>query len=370
MSQRRRSIILTVATLALLALPAVAQEPIQQSLDPSRALAHWTEARLAAAKPLALEPGDARPPGAAPAERGLEVSQSWAASPPTRTIPAGLATRLYHPAPAADAGPEAALETRDQGGGKAPFSSSQLVPLDADFFFPYAAVGKLFFEIPGVGPRFCSAAVIARRLIVTAAQCIHSGTPFPGFFTDLVFAPAYRDGEAFGFWPATSATLPTSWVNGGGVLPHPNDFAVIELDELLVDGSFERIGDLLGWLGWKLNALKKNHVHMLGYPENLDGGEVMHQVTAQIKKHTLATNTSTAGSDMRGGAGGGPWIQNFGFRSVGQQVPGGDASFNQVVGVSSFVTLPSSQKLMGSSMLNATFSSVFNNACNRQPGNC
>jgi len=244
------------------------------------------------------------------------------------------------------------------------------VPLDADFFFPYAVVGKLFFEIPGVGPRFCSAAVIARRLIVTAAQCIHSGTPFPGFFTDLVFAPAYRDGEAFGFWPATAATLPTSWVNGGGGLPHPNDFAVIELDEILVDGSFERIGDLLGWLGWKLNALKKNHVHMLGYPENLDGGEVMHQVTAQIKKHTLATNSSTAGSDMRGGAGGGPWIQNFGFRSVGQQVPGGDGSFNQVVGVTSFVTLPNSQKLVGSSMLNATFSSVFNNACNRQPGNC
>jgi V8-like Glu-specific endopeptidase len=367
MSQRRRSIILTVATLALLALPAVAQDPIQQSLDPGRSLAHWTEARLAAARPLALRAAEAPGPEAAPAERGNEVSQSRPASPPSQKIPAGLATRLYHPAPLA---PEAALDLRDKGGSNAQFSSSQLVPLDADFFFPYAVVGKLFFEIPGVGPRFCSAAVIARRLIVTAAQCIHSGTPFPGFFTDLVFAPAYRDGEAFGFWPATSATLPTSWVNGGGVLPHPNDFAVVELDEILVDGSFERIGDLLGWLGWKANALKKNHVHMLGYPENLDGGEVMHQVTAQIKKHTLANNTSTAGSDMRGGAGGGPWIQNFGFRSVGQQVPGGDGSFNQVVGVSSFFKLPSSQKLVGSSMLNATFVAVFNVACDNQPGNC
>jgi V8-like Glu-specific endopeptidase len=368
MSHRRFAITLTVATLALLALPAAAQEPIQQSLDPSRALAHWTEARLAAAKPFALESGDARPPGAAPAERGLEVSQSWAASPPRRTIPAGLATRLYHPAPAAgDAGPEAALETRDQGGGKAPFSSSQLVPLDADFFFPYAVVGKLFFEIPGVGPRFCSAAVIARRLIVTAAQCVHSGTPFPGFFTDFVFAPAYRDGEAFGFWPATNAFVPPTW---NGSLPHPTDFAIIELDDLPVDGSLERIGDLLGWLGWKTNALKKNHVHMLGYSENLDGGEVMHQVTAQIKKHTLASNTSTAGSDMRGGAGGGPWIQNFGFRSVGQQVPGGDGSFNQVVGVNSFIHLPNSQKLAGSSMLNNSFVNGFNLACASQSGNC
>lgn len=370
MSHRRFTIILTAAALALLALPAVAQEHVQESFDPSRTLAHWTAAKLAAAKPLALEARGV--PGAVPFERGHEVSRSWAASPPTRTLPAGLATRLYQPTPAAgDAGPEAALETRDQGGGKAPFSSSQLVPLDADLAYPYRTVGKLFFEIPGFGPVYCSAAVIARRLIVTAAQCIHSGTPFPGFFTNLVFVPAYFEGFApFGVWPATSATLPTSWVNGGGGLPHPHDFAVVELDEILFDGSFERIGDLVGWLGWRLNALKKNHVHMLGYPENLDGGEVMHQVTAQIKKHTLATNTSTAGSDMRGGAGGGPWIQNFGFRSVGQQVPGGDGSFNQVVGVSSFIQLPNTQKLVGSSMLNGTFGAVFDVACDRLPGNC
>ena len=73
---------------------------------------------------------------------------------------------------------------------------------------------------------------------------------------------------------------------------------------------------------------------------------------------------------MRGGAGGGPWIQNFGFRSVGQQVPGGDGSFNQVVGVNSFVKLPNSQKLVGSSMLNASFVNGFNQACANQPGNC
>lgn len=96
----------------------------------------------------------------------------------------------------------------------------------------------------------------------------------------------------------------------------------------------------------------------------------MHQVTAQIKKHNLTTNTSTAGSDLRAGAGGGPWIQNFGFRSVGQQVTGGDSAFNLVVGVSSFIQLPSTQKLVGSSMLNASFVNGFNQACANQAGNC
>lgn len=366
----RRSIVWSVAVaLLLLAAPLAAQETLSQRVDPDAALAYWTEAQFASAEPVSWKI-DERPVGdpATPEEREAQLERVWPSSLPSVDIPRPAPKRLFHPA--ADSA-EAAVEPRDSGRSKFQFSSSRLVPLDVDFFYPYITVGKLFFTIPGLGNASCSAAVIARRLILTAGHCVHSGTPSPGFFGNWVFVPGFRDGVApSGAWPATAVIVTGDWAFGGGTVPNPSDFAIIELDELLLEGTPFRIGDLLGWLGWKTKALKKNHVHIFGYPSNLDGGNKMHQVAAQLQKYTAGTNTTLVGSDMMQGSSGGPWVQNFGFPAAGQKVKGGNSQFNLIVGVTSFGPLSKKPKHAGSSMPDNRFSGLFGAACDITPGNC
>lgn len=370
----RRSIVWSVAVaLLLLAAPVAAQETLVQRVDAASSLAFWTEAQLAAAEPISWKISD-RPVGdpATPEERGAQLERVWPSSPPAVDLPRPAPKRLFHPPADAAGASEAAVEPRDAGTSKFQFSSSRLVPLDVDLFYPYITVGKLFFTIPGLGNASCTAAVIARRLILTAGHCVHSGTPSPGFFGNWVFVPGFRDGVApIGLWPATAVIVTGTWAFGGGTVPNPSDFAIIELDELLfTDDLFHPIGDVLGWLGWKINALKKNHVHIFGYPKNLDSGNKMHQVAAQLQKYTAGTNTTLVGSDMMQGSSGGPWVQNFGLPATGQKVKGGNTQFDLIVGVTSFGPLSKKPKLAGSSMPDSRFVSLFNNACGLSPGNC
>ena len=44
-------------------------------------------------------------------------------------------------------------------------------------------------------------------------------------------------------------------------------------------------GDILGWFGYKVNYLKNNHVTSLGYPNNLDRGEQLHEVIQSMNDH-------------------------------------------------------------------------------------
>lgn len=355
----------------LLALPAAAQDFLSEPLNPSAAHAFWTAERFQSAEPPAWKFQAPAAPEPAIEDRSGE-SREWPGSEPQVGALPYLSTRLFQPVSgnAAAAPPPRSLLSKDAGTSKAQFSSSRLIPLDADQSYPYRTVGKLFFETPG-GLRTCSAAVIARRLVLTAGQCVHSGTVFPGFYGNFVFVPAFRDGNApFGLWAAEVVFVTTTWATGGGTFPNPSDFAILEMEDIRSGGQLHRIGDVVGWLGHLTNALRQNHVHILGYAGNLDGGNKMHQVAAGIKKFTAATNTSTAGSDMMQGSGGGPWVQNFGQVANGQQLAGGNTRINRVVGVTSFGPLTKGPKFAGSSLPDVRFSNLFNVACANRPGNC
>lgn len=352
--------------LALVLLPATAMAgTVSVSNTNKKAEKRWTAERYAAARPLPMREMDS---GVDPFPEALAAgepsigSRSAAGRAPVAGVRADSSNRLFEPQDremmAAEDLDSIAEPASGSGGGL--FTSSRLVPVSADRAYPYTTVGKLFFTIPGKGDFYCSAAVIRNRVIATAAQCVHSGTPSPGFFTDFEFVPAYRDGAApFGTWAWEYVTVPSTWTGGNGKLPHASDFALIELEDLVFDGALRTIGDVVGYLGYATQRLRPNHAHLLAYSSSHDNGEKLHQVTAKDQKNASPSNV-LYGSDMRGGSAGGPLIQDF----------GDNAGLAKWVGALSTYNNSSAVKMQGASIPDSRFSSLLNNVCAHRAGNC
>jgi V8-like Glu-specific endopeptidase len=262
------------------------------------------------------------------------------------------------------AGESQLVQPHSAGTEGAHFTSSRLVPLKADQEYPYRTVGKLFFTQPE-GDKVCSASVIKRRLILTAGHCVHRGSGgIAGFFTNFFFIPAFRDGKApYDSWKGAVVWTTLDWMTSGGeTFPNAADYALIELQ----DEQGQRIGDVVGFLGYQTGKLIPNHAHLLGYPTNLDGGMKMHQVTAGSFRE-VSPNAQEYGSDMGGGSSGGPWVQDFGQVADGQT---GKRIANRVIGVTSYGRTNPKRKVQGSSILDERFINLLNEACASRPDNC
>ena len=385
----------TVLCAALCAEDALAQAPLAMANPEMRnSLArdpggHWTPENLAQARPLPLP---------RPRKSRTELTQQQAPTPESMTAQAAtagtfstqvdgklppreaevapnLADRLFSPGsqPAQSSTPEAqAAEFTpfDAGTEKAFFSSSRLVPVDARLEYPYRAAGKLFFEVPGQGSFICSGAVIAPRLVLTAGHCVHKGSGgAAGYHRRFLFVPAYHQGQApYQAWNFTWVITTGSWISGGGGVPNKADFAILEMEDRRFGSEVKTIGQATGTLGYRVNGLNPNHTKKVGYPANLDNGEVMHQVDSGHHK-AAEENTVLYGSDMRGGSSGGPWIENFGVQAAGQ-TGGLQPNPNRVVGVTSYGFVSEDPKVQGSSILNQEFTTILNAACAHRAGNC
>jgi V8-like Glu-specific endopeptidase len=337
-----------LAVSVLVPVPAAAGDSrAQTAIDPSDV--EWTAERYLSARPL--DPLRVRSVGRdLPTERlatsFTEGSVGASGRPPTsRSLPQ---FDLYIHAPGARPryltsgarrktgrqsvvipGPEGPRENR--GSAALEFSSSRLVPTDARVVYPYSTVGKLFFDVPGSGSGYCSASVINRRVVLTAGHCVH--TPGKGWHKNFSFVPAFFKGNApFGTWRAEKIWATGEWINGGNRYPNKADFGVLVMRDNM-DG--EGVGEVTGWLGWKTRSLSPNHLHILGYPSNLDQGNQLHQVTSSSFDCCFAT-TAIYGADMRQGSSGGPWVQNFGVRANQQNI-GRNTQKNRVVGVYSWL---------------------------------
>ena len=335
---------------------------------PEQTEAQWNGRRFAEARPVPLQRAALVTPREEEFRSATGTSEDVLPGAPRRQ-PRRVDQPLFdaHDAAlvqaAAPAEPAKGVFDNNVGTAKAHYSSSRLIPLTADLEYPYRTVGKLFFDTAD-GEAECSAALIARRLVLTAGHCVHAGTA-EGFYDNFVFVPAYRDGVApFGVWVVNAILVPTTWAGGGGKVPNAADYAVLEL----ADNQLGKAGEALGWLGVLTKKLLPNHVLMLGYPGNLDQGEKMHQVSAESFKANAAT-TVVYGSDMGPGSSGGPWVQNFGVAAAGQ-TGGTNSAPNRIVGVTSYVATAPAVKVSGSSILDQRFTQMYNTLCANRPGNC
>ena len=107
------------------------------------------------------------------------------------------------------------VEPQEFGTSNHPFSTARadLLTFATNTQYPYRASGKLFFKI-GASSFVCSASLIKRGLVVTAAHCV-SAFGQSQFYTAFSFVPGYRNGVApFQAWSAQTVFVKTSYFNG------------------------------------------------------------------------------------------------------------------------------------------------------------
>lgn len=216
--------------------------------------------------------------------------------------------------------------------------------------YPYRAVGRLNFD-----QGYCSASLIRRGVIVTAAHCVQDFGSGTSIFSGFEFVPAFWSNgtsisRPYGTYRWAGLVRPSSWANGrdtGSGVAKNNDVAVIALAP--VGGVFA--GDRAGYLGYAWNNYSfvrssrtgnrfTAEINTLGYPYLLDRGLVMQMTTGPSSLVTVggALNIEQ-GSSFTGGSSGGPWVANFNFAYpayAGGASPGATANRLAVVGVTSW----------------------------------
>ena len=332
-----------------------------QNEDRAASAAAFTAADFAAAKPIRMIASwaDAREVAAKPTAGGKSVGQP--SSAPTVKVAADIGARLFD-GPASEM--DAALPV-DNGSSGALYTLSSMIPdTQANALtYPHRTTGKLYFSVPG-GTAYCTAAVINRRVIATAGHCVSNGNGT--FYSNFRFVPATWNGSApLQTWNWRYLATTSTWHNGGGGVPNAADYAIIELEDRVFSGTVQRIGVVTGWLGWQTLSCASNHLHILGYPGNVFGGQRLSLASAQTWRNVAPFNCEY-GTPQTFGASGGPWVQNFApSNPIPQNNPGSD----RLVTVASY-TYGQAFGVLGGSNLDARWVSVWNTVCGHRVGNC
>ncbi|HEX7036794.1 MAG TPA: trypsin-like serine protease [Pseudomonadales bacterium] len=270
------------------------------------------------------------------------------------------------------------VTTQESGTLNHPFSTARADAYQGSTHtqFPYRASGKLFFKV-GTETNVCTASLIRRGIIVTAAHCV---APFGrGFFyKNFRFVPGYKNGHApFGVWWGTRAAVLNSWRNGtdrcsdAGVVC-TNDVAVIRL--AAKNGKFA--GQHTGFYSYGVNGFGfvagTTHVTQIGYPVCLDNGNLMERNDSQGFVHWPSSGNTIIGSLMCGGSSGGPWLLNFGRRPKLTGTSNGTAfAANTVIGVTSWGYVGGGPKQQGASRFTgANIGKLATMLCGGSPNPC
>jgi V8-like Glu-specific endopeptidase len=143
------------------------------------------------------------------------------------------------------------------GTAELPFTTERVNAVDHSTvkFSPFRAAGKLFFN-KGAASLTCSAALIKRGVVVTAAHCV-ANYGKNEIYSNFDFVPAFDDGNApFGHWAVESTRVVQRYLDGtdacdqAGVVC-PDDVAVLTLKPQ--SGQFA--GAKTGWFAYAVNGV-------------------------------------------------------------------------------------------------------------------
>ncbi len=254
--------------------------------------------------------------------------------------------------------------------------------------YPWSAAGKMFMKF-GQKTFVCTASVIGKNLIVTAAHCVHNyGKKEAGFTDSVVFEPArHGDSKPFGTWVGKEWWIPKAYFDGTdrcsveapGIVCE-NDIAVIVLEKN--GNSF--IADKTGQFGLKTDEYgygdlfgnKVAQITQLGYPShNYDGLTMIR--TDSIGYQETPSNV-IIGSAQTGGSSGGPWLQNFGMKTSYTGTPPQADDDNQVVATTSWGYTSGDVMIQGASRfgmntiytIKSNIHSLVDSACGAHPTSC
>lgn len=261
-----------------------------------------------------------------------------------------------------------------------PFATSRVEltgKLSSSKVYPYRASGKLVFKLADGNVGTCSASLIRKGILVTAAHCVAQyGVGYQN--ASYTFYPGFFNGKApYGSATAIALGVLPSYLNGTDCIDGViclNDVAVV----VLAPKGSKYIGSKTGWLnvgvdGWGFTSEGKTHVTQLGYPAGIDAANQMirNDSLAELTDETLAWNV-VLGTQMNQGSSGGPWINNFGVPGA---LSGVDAGFapvpNVIVGVTSW-GVPNSPTLFAaaSPFTSGNIGVLLNAACTAFPLAC
>ena len=333
---------------------------------------YWTESRLKNARPLPLPqatPGvqQAIPLTALKVINDSAIGKSEDGLPPL----AGLKPNLQHLFNI-DESPTARSSRSLYTSGDSPQTSSMRhhYLVRASDNYPYSAVGKLYFNVPGTGDFVCSATVIKPRVILTAGHCVHKGFGgSTGFYNHWRFVPAFRSGDApLQAWTASAVHTTVTWSSGGAKMPNAADYAMIEIADQVVGRALHKMGEVTGYIGYQTLALLPDRAQWLGYPCNSQRCQNMHLINAQ-RARAVAPNNVEYDSELRDGLSGGPWMQQYDTSTV-DEIFGENEGVKRVIGVTSYSYAGRDPKSQGVSIFDRRFTDLLEVVCDGHLGNC
>jgi hypothetical protein len=283
--------------------------------DAKAAIAYWTPERMRNAKPHPME--------VVPDPNAAKVPDSGATGPPGADKAGfpdnhpsallsgdGFAALVYTGAFAG----ESATATRDAYAYPFPHNTFRVPDYlygTSAYYFPYAAIGKVYFTNYALQNMMCSGSSIGGRAVLTAGHCVSDGSGH--FHTKLIFIPSWRNGlEPTGKWTSSWATAFNDWHL---YARFGRDVAFFTVFDKNIGGTVKKLSAAVGNLGFAANQSRVQMWNSFGYPANAPLYNGAWLINTQGSYATTGTayspNTTGIGSTMGGGCSGGPWILRF-----------------------------------------------------------